>query len=245
MRIRWTTIFLDLPASGHEAGLTFWSTVTATTPSAPRGAHGEFVTLLPRHGDAYLRVQRLGSGPARCHLDLHLDATELIPQAERAEGLGAVRVHSEEGLEILSSPGGFSFCLVPWDGEDTVPPAPALPGSEGTARLDQLCLDVPPAAWERECAFWQALTGWEPVPTGSPEFTRLRRPEGQPVHLLLQRLDDPAPTVTAHPDFAAPERFSLAPAHAAAGATAGRSTADWTVMTAPAGLAYCLTGRTP
>nr|WP_269329216.1 VOC family protein [Kineosporia babensis] len=109
--------------------------------------------------------------------------------------------------------------------------------------MDQLCIDIPPGLWDRETAFWSALTGWDLQHQGESEFTRLSEPDGLPLRLLLQRLDDPTPTVTAHPDFAAPQRRSLAPAHAALGAEVGPWTQLWTVMTDPVGRTYCLTGR--
>jgi hypothetical protein len=86
MSIRWTTAFLDLPPATHAVGTRFWQTVTAGTPSAPRGDAGQFATLLPADGEAFLRVQRLDEGP-RVHLDLHVD--DLAAEVSRAVGLGA------------------------------------------------------------------------------------------------------------------------------------------------------------
>src|SRR6202034_695100 len=112
-------------------------------------------------GDAYLRVQRLGAGDGGCHLDLHVDtATELLAEAaEGARSLGARLLHAEDGLIVAESPAGFPFCLVDWGGEHVVPSPQPVDG--GATRVDTLCIDVPPMEFERECAFWAALTGWK------------------------------------------------------------------------------------
>ncbi|MCE0538480.1 hypothetical protein LWF15_23555 [Kineosporia rhizophila] len=247
MAIRWTTLFLDFGNDDFEAGSQFWSRVTNSHLSPARGEQGEFATLLPAEGDAYLRVQRLRSGASRCHLDLHLDPADQAPTAARARDLGATHLTHEPGLDVFTSPGGFPFCLVPWEGESTVPaahPLPVLPGPDEPARLDQLCLDIPPALWEAETTFWAGLTGWGLKHSADSEFARLHQPGTLPLKLLLQRLDDPAPAVTAHPDFAAGER-TIAEAHAALGAVVGPVNEHWTVMTDPRGRTYCLTERRP
>ena len=93
--------------------------MTGSGLSPFRGAAGEFATLLPTDGDAYLRVQRVADGSGGHHIDLHVDpALASVEQAaERAVALGAKLLHREEGLVISSSPGGFMFCLVRWHGE--------------------------------------------------------------------------------------------------------------------------------
>ena len=239
-------MFLDFPADEFDVGVEFWRRITGTSRSEPRGGDDEFATLLPPQGHPYLRVQRLGSGVARCHLDLHIDSAERPGAVERATRLGAVhQLHGGEH-DVLTSPGGFPFCLVPWEGADVesaVPPPNQLVGLATSARLDQLCLDIPPALWDVESAFWAELTGWKMLHLDEPEFARLDQPAGLPLRLLLQRLVDEATAVTGHPDFAAPRRASVAPHHAALGATVGLVNEGWTVMADPLGRAYCLTGR--
>ena len=80
--------------------------------------------------------------------------------AERAVALGAKVLHRELGLVISSSPGGFTFCLVRWHGESTVP-GPVQLDDAGASRADQFWLDIPAGVYERERSFWSALTGWE------------------------------------------------------------------------------------
>lgn len=244
---RWVTIFLDFPAATFEPGVAFWREVTGCGLSPFRGADREFATLLPTTGEAYLRVQRVQAGGG-CHLDLHVDTAleSLDDAAARAVRLGAVVRHAEDGLVVADSPGGFTFCLVHWEGEATVP-SPVYLGEAGASRADQLCLDIPPADFDRECAFWAALTGWEVRAGSRPEFTALVRPEGIPVRLLLQRRDRAAPDdrVTGHADFACADRHRLAALHKATGARILAEFPFWTLLADPAGRHYCLTERDP
>jgi len=244
----WITIFLDFPVGAFADGVAFWRQVTRYGLSPYRGPAAEFATLLPPDGDAYLRVQRVGSGAGGCHLDLHVDtaAESLADATARAVSLGAIVRHAQDGLVIADSPGGFTFCLVHWENESAVP-APVELGDAGVSRADQLCLDIPPAGFGRECAFWSELTGCAHRGGSRPEFAWLVRPEGIPVRLLLQRLDEAAPgqRVTGHVDFACADRRRLAGAHAVAGARVLGEFDNWTVLADPTGREYCLTARDP
>jgi hypothetical protein len=243
---RWLTVFLDFPADAFGSGVAFWRAVTGSGLSAYRGTAGEFATLLPPDGDAYLRVQRLADGDGGCHLDLHVDAAvePMTKAAERARSLGARVLHAEDGLIVAASPAGFAFCLVAWDGEHVVPSA--LPGEAGASRVDTLCIDVPPAGFSRECAFWAALTGWEAAPAPFPEYAFLRMPAGLPVRIILQRLENAAPgrRARAHVDFGCPDP-TMVTQHVALGARVISSQEHWTVLADPAGREYCLVNRPP
>ena len=188
MQFRWLTVFLDFSAETFPIGVAFWREVTGCGLSSFRGPTADFATLLPLSGDPYLRVQRLLSGGGGCHLDLHTADGSLEEAADRAVELGARVRHREAGeLIVLDSPGGFTFCVAGWDGERVVP------SPIGGSVLDTLCLDIPPARFDAEVAFWAALTGGEARPAPEPGFTSLKGPPGMPVRLLLQRLDDAAP----------------------------------------------------
>ena len=64
MTIRWTYAFADRPVGRLRAAQAFWTAVTATRLSAPRGADDEFATLLPDGAaDACVKVQGVGAGP--------------------------------------------------------------------------------------------------------------------------------------------------------------------------------------
>jgi hypothetical protein len=222
MAVSWLTAFLDLPADEYDVAVAFWRSVTGYGLSAARGAHDEFATLVPPSGDAHLRVQRLDSGQPGVHLDVHAP---------------------DHDFEVRRSPGGLAYCLV--DGPESVRPSAATWPDGNRSVVDQVCLDVPPEAWEEECRFWADLTGWELVDAGRPEFRRLRTPAGQPLHVLLQRLDDRGGPVRAHLDLSADDRDAEVRRHEQLGSQVARVFGGWTVMAPPAGPAYCITGRVP
>jgi hypothetical protein len=243
--VRWLTAFLDRPAGSFDAATRFWLQVSGTTLSATRGPHDQFATLIPDDGDAFLRVQRVVDGPGGCHLDVHVDD---IPEAAmRAVGLGATKHEELDDVSILRSPAGLAFCIVRHHGESTRPRPHALRDTESRTAIDQLCVDIAPDAYERECGFWEAFTGWERRPARLPEFSYLERPEHIPLRLLLQRLDDADHPHTAgtHLDLACENRDVAVIRHVALGARVETRHEYWTTMTDPSGLPYCLTRRNP
>jgi len=237
----WVSAFLDFAPADFERGVAFWQAVTGYALSERRGVDGAFATLVPPDGDDYLRVQRLGAGEGRVHLDLHVENPTVA--AEAAIELGAhVLMRHEQGYVVLRSPGGFVFCFVRHHASRR--PAPATwPG--GRSCVDQVCLDLPPERHETEVAFWQALTGWDHQDSVSAEFSRLHPPDDQPLRWLVQRLDDPGGAVTAHLDLAADDREAEAARHVALGASIARVHDHWTELTDPVGTTYCITRRTP
>ncbi|MFH8756928.1 VOC family protein [Streptomyces atroolivaceus] len=238
--IRWTYAFIDRPATAAGRAAGFWSTVTGTRISTPWGERGEFTTLLPEGADACLATQAVG-GAGGAHPDLAVEDVSAF--TARARRLGAEGEARHPELAVLRSPGGQPFCVVPWRGQKTRPPVFTDPG--GTAsRLDQICLDVSPAAFESEVSFWAALTGWDARPGVHPEFHVLRPSQDLPVHLLVQRLDEPRPA-SAHPDLACSDLVAGRALHEGRGAAFVRDGDGWTVMRDPAGGVYCLTRRDP
>jgi hypothetical protein len=236
----WATAFIDLAPETHAAGLAFWRDVTGWEASPRRGDHGEFVTLVPPSGDDHLRVQRLTAGPSGVHLDVHVDDARLA--ADDAVALGAVEV-AAPGHVVMRSPGGFTFCFV---SHRSSQPAAATTWPGGQRSLvDQLCLDIPAPDFDRELGFWAAVTGRELVGSIRPEFARLRRPADQGLELLVQRLDEPTGAVRGHLDIGCSGRAAETDRHLALGATHVRTYDAWTVLTDPAGSAYCITDREP
>lgn len=239
----WITAFLDLAPRRFERDVVFWAEVTGYRISSPRGEAEEFATLVPPGGDDFLRVQRLGDGPARIHLDLHVE--DAAAAARTAEQLGArVAARSQHGYVVLTSPGGLTFCFV------TAPaatrPRPATWPGGHRSLVDQVCLDLPQVVHDTEVAFWHALLGWELVVAPvSAEFSYLRRPVGQPFRLLLQRLGEADGPVRAHLDLATDDRRSEVARHVALGATVTGEQTYCTVLADPAGSAYCITDRDP
>jgi hypothetical protein len=65
-------------------------------------------------------------------------ATHAADWAERADGLGAQRVLTEERLTVFRSPSRLPFCV---SGADGRPPTARWPGGS-VSRTDQFCLDI-------------------------------------------------------------------------------------------------------
>lgn len=248
--VKWLTAFLDVPGAVHAATVGFWTAATGSTLSPVRGDHGQFATVVPADGDAYLRIQRIDDGAAGCHLDVHVD--DVAAAQREAVALGAtVTATLADGFQILSSPGGSTFCVVAHHGESVRPRPPEVRvdrrnGTSCTALVDQLCLDVGADRFDDECTFWSTFTGWELRPS-LPEFRSLLRPAGQPLRLLIQRLDDPpaAGAGRAHLDLSCADVAAAAEVHQVLGASVEKVNPYWTTMVDPAGLRYCLTARNP
>lgn len=238
----WVTAFLDFAPEEHEAGVALWSRLTGWPATPPRGPDGEYSTLLPPDGDDYLGLQRLGSGPSRIHLDVHV--ADARAAALQAVDLGASLMADHDDFLTLASPGGFVFCLVSHPSARR-PQPPSWPDGL-RSYVDQVCLDIPPSAYDAEFDFWHALTGWERKdPRPGSEFGRLNPPGDQPLQLLLQRLDDEEDAVRAHLDWAATDREQETARHVEAGAELVERFEAWTVLRGPTGMTYCITRRSP
>ncbi|AOR32147.1 hypothetical protein BFF78_14720 [Streptomyces fodineus] len=239
MIIRWTYAFADRPAERLPEARAFWTAVTGTHASEPRGEQGEFMTLLPPQAagtDACVKLQGVTEGDGGAHLDLCTEDVRKLTGTARELGAEPVADHGD--WAVLRSPAGQLFCAVPWHGESVRPPVVA--GS----RLDQVCLDIPPSAYAAESAFWAGLTGWQRLTGSRPEFEVLKPPAGLPVRILLQRLDAERPA-SAHLDLACADIATVRARHEKHGAVPLSSGPHWTVMRDPAGGIYCLTGRDP
>ncbi|CUR55144.1 conserved hypothetical protein [metagenome] len=239
----WVSAFLDFAADEFEPGVAFWRDVTGYAVSEPRGADGEFATLVPASGDDYLRVQRLSAGGSRLHLDLHVEDPRAA--ADRAVAAGAVEVFSAlDGYVVLTSPGGLTFCFVSHPA--SVRPAPiSWPGGHHSM-VYQVCLDLPGAAYDREQTFWAATLDATPeVLDSRPEFSWLRPPRQFALDLLLQRLDDPEGPVRAHLDLGTSDRAAEVARHESLGAEVLVREQFWALMTDPTGRRYCITDRDP
>jgi len=239
--IRWTYAFVDRPMKEFGPATDFWTAVTGTRLSEPRGDQGEFVTLLHDGADACVKAQGVEAGDGGAHLDL---AVEDVPAlVESARRLGAEVVADHEAWAVLRSPGGQLFCAVPWHGESARPPVVEGP-SGATSRLDQVCLDLAPALYDTELTFWSELTGWASHPGALPEFHVVRPTAALPFRILLQRLGTDRPT-SAHLDVACSDIEAVRTHHERLGATLVSRGARWAVMRDPAGGTYCLTPRDP
>jgi hypothetical protein len=243
MEVRWITTYIDtMRGRDALAAEVFWQAVTGTTISERRGEHGEFATLIPPDGDAFVKVQRTNSGVPSCHLDFHLDDAEA--GVGRAVDLGATITARNDDFVVGESPGGTPFCVMWHLGEHVRPVPIKWPGQRSI--VDQVCIDIPPANYDVETQFWSQFTGW-PLRGGSlSEFNYLERPAGMPLRLLLQRLDDAGggAAVRAHVDFACDDVETEAQRHIALGAQFMRRR-SWVTMLDPVGREHCVTGRKP
>jgi hypothetical protein len=237
--IRWLTAFLDTPRSADPGWLEFWTSVTATTLSSRRGEHGQFGTLVPAYGDAYVRAQDIDDGSAGAHLDLHVD--DIHTAADEASANGAQVVGDFGDVIVLRSPAGLVFCVVEHQGEH-VRPKPLADGGTRTL-LDQICLDVPAALFDAELAWWSDLTGWAAHAHDESEFGFLDRPPGTPLRLLFQRIGTEVPRM--HLDIASSDRDREVARHRTLGADLVAYRHEWAVLRDPAGREYCVTDRNP
>ena len=86
---------------------------------------------------------------------------------------------------------------------------------------------------------------WE-IGTGAHhEFSALRRPDGIPVRVLLQRLGEREGPARAHVDIACRDRAATRSRHEELGAKVVAEGPRWSVMSDPVGRTYCLTDRDP
>jgi hypothetical protein len=221
----------------------FWAAVTGSMLSERRGEHGQFVTLVPPAGDAWLRVQGVGDAGG-AHLDFEVDDPDAMVAHAIALG-GEVAAAYDDGLVVVRSPASVPFCVMPWSGASQR--APVTRHRNGTqSRLDQVCLDLPPSRHDAEVRFWSALTGWRHRRGVLREFGLLRPPSdaGLPVQILTQRLDDEG-AVAAHHDVACSDLGAVCEVHEGYGARLVWRGPHWLVMRDPAGGVYCLTNRHP
>ncbi|WUW18905.1 VOC family protein [Streptomyces sp. NBC_01465] len=238
--IRWSYVFVDRPLDRFDLSSAFWTSVTGTHLSERRGDRGEFATLLPPAGDACVKLQGVEEGGG-AHPDFAVDDIDAF--VRKAEELGGGVVFAEPGLVVMRSPAGQPFCVVSWQGEAVRPGV--VEGPEGSySRLDQICVDLAPAAYDTEPAFWAALTGWEWGASSLPEFQRVAPGSDLPLRILFQRLEEDRPT-SAHLDLACSDVDAVRTWHEQLGAVLVARFPYWTVMRDPAGALYCLTSRDP
>jgi hypothetical protein len=239
--LRWILAFADRPAAAFDDAARFWTAVTDTRLSARRGTDGEFATFLPAGGDACLKLQGVRDGGG-VHLDLEFHDPAAAIQT--AQDLGATVVRHHGHWAVMASPTGMPFCALPWTGAATRPAA--VTHADGAAsRVDQVCLDIAPEAFDTETAFWAALADGTARPARFPEFAWLDGPDGLPIRILFQRTDTSGHPTTAHLDLACTDPAAIRALHERHGARFVAEGKTWLVMRDPAGGVYCLTGRDP
>ena len=225
--------FIDRPRALLDTTVAFWTEVTGTAPEPQEDAG--FVRLRTPDADDWLEVQGVLDGPGGTHLDFSVEDVAAFTATARAAGATVTADHGS--WQVLRSPAGLAFCVARWQGQHV------LPGAANGSLVDQVCLDIGPAAYESEAAFWTTVTGWDFTPE-PPEFDRLTPPEPLPVQILLQRLKEERPA-GAHLDLACFDKSAVRARHEKLGATYVSEGSGWIVMRDPAGGVYCLTRRQP
>ncbi len=243
MDIKWLMAVIDLPHDVHDVGGDFWAQVSKTTKGEIHPEHPEYCHLNPAVGDMVLELQRVDEGVPAVHLDLVVD--DVLGVSERALELGARHVSgTAKTHQVLTTPAGVTFCVVPWSGEAERPEVidPASPHA-----VDQICIDVPHGGFDDDIAFWEQLTGWPQNSRTLSEFQSFDQPEHLPLRLLIQQLGvDDTGGPRAHLDLAAGSHVaSVVERHVAAGATVLDQRELWTALSDPSGAHYCVTSRTP
>ena len=231
----WLTVFLDYPAGEFDAGVGFWCAATGYALSVPRGESGEFATLVPPSGDDFLKVQRLGDGATRLHLDVHVDDPWSRAEALEAAG-GELVEESPHGYVVMRSPAGFTFCLVRHP-SSRVAPVTRWPAGHHS-RVSRFCLDVPRKRYAEEVAFFQELLGGEWVEVDEPE-TALRPAAGWPLDVRLQPAEV-ASTVTSHLHIATDDLAAEVERLESSGARARAVRTGKAILEAPGGSALCV-----
>lgn len=238
----WLTAFLDFPADEFDRGAAFWSQATGWPLSATRGDHDEFASLVPPDGADYLRLQRLGEGETRVHLDVHVADPEEAALAAQERGATVVR-QVDPRLVVLASPAGFEFCLVS-QSRDTVPAPPRWPGGH-RSRVSQVCIDIPPERHAEEMAFWAGtLHGEVRTSADRPELAWIEPAPSFPLQVVTQRLAL-GHLVRAHLDIASDDRDAEVERLRRQGALVRSVRPDRTVLEAPGGTSVCVLDRAP
>ncbi|MDX3104810.1 VOC family protein [Nonomuraea angiospora] len=104
-------VVIDVPEGDHDKEVTFWQEATGQTLTQFERYPEYHGASLP--GDVFaLLVQRLGTGPARVHLDIHTD--DLEAETARLEALGARRLRLvNDHWCVMEDPAGLPFCVIP------------------------------------------------------------------------------------------------------------------------------------
>ena len=234
--IRWVNLVIDVPADFLPESTRFWSTVARSTPAVTHEGPHDPVTLVPRSGSPWLRLEGSDADTPTAHLEL----VTADPGAASAEArrLGAREVGRDRRGRYMLSPAGVRFTLTA-----DLPEGGGVQDRDLDVLIDQACLDVPSAAFDDEVAFWNAFTGWPVDPSRYSDFRALSRPEWIPVRLTFQRVGNPEAGI--HPDVACRRSMITQREHEQLGAVFDERRPRWAVMVAPSGLRYCVTDRDP
>lgn len=187
-----------------------------------------------------MHLQRIG-GPPRLHLDLEVDDLAAATAHWRALGAATLSSPTDAGWQVLRSPGGLLFCLVPARSHRSQGPV-----AGHRSRLVQVCIDLPGDREEAELVFWRGGLDWRWEGAVGAEFPgRLHGPDATPIRLLFQRLGEPSGTVRAHLDLGSDDLELEAARQRELGADELLAREGFIALRDPTGLPYCVTANAP
>ena len=241
--IRWVSAVLGTPAAASEITEAFWAGVTGYGLRRDAADNAE-TRLAPGTGDPYLRLVRLGRHSGTHHPPRDRREERRHHRCPCRDASEPTCTCSRTDIARRLARAGSARSIV--EGDRGIRPKPSRqPG--GRTTVDQVSLDVPPSCLAAEIAFWSGLTEWKHLDRTPRTSSRgLVRPDGIPLAMLFQRLDDEQVVVTAHLDLACDDRAAeTRPARAARGAPSSPGTpAGPSCRTRRAG-SYCITAATP
>lgn len=165
--------FFDRPSVWFEPTVRFWSAITASSLSPPRGDDDQSATLIPPDGEPCLPHQRVRAGPSGSHLD-DLGA---CTRRTVAAGAQAAPVQRRRRAAVALRP---VVVRVGHNGEPDHP-APQSVDRRAVCTSSTRSASTCPPRCDEECAFWSPVTDWEQRQSSlRPEFRSLARPEGCP-----------------------------------------------------------------
>jgi hypothetical protein len=103
-------VVIDVPEAGFVQEAEFWEGALGTTLVSLE-KHPEYRGAVLHGQEFALLVQRLGTGSARVHLDIHTD--DLEAEVARLERLGATRLGQVDFWWVMQDPAGLPFCVLP------------------------------------------------------------------------------------------------------------------------------------
>jgi predicted enzyme related to lactoylglutathione lyase len=108
-RSRLTAVLVDVPASDHDAAITFWSAALGK-PANRLDKYPEYAFLGQATPGIEFMVQSTGDPQPRIHIDIETDDVEA--EVARLTALGAAEIGRHNSWVIMRDPAGLVFCVV-------------------------------------------------------------------------------------------------------------------------------------
>src|SRR5436309_14275962 len=108
-RSRLTAVLIDVPASDHDAAITFWSAALGK-PADRIDKYPEYAFLGQATPGIEFMVQATGDDRPRVHIDIESD--DVDAEVARLTALGANEIERVNSWVIMRDPVGTVFCVV-------------------------------------------------------------------------------------------------------------------------------------